>query len=111
EDCPPGHSDDGATCRRDADIIGSDNAACPWYDRCGVTFAGGCSVCPDGYQNDGCTCRIDVHIFGKSTQTRGAGTPPNGCRPGTEYDAGLCYPWCPAGFHGVGPVCWGTCPA
>lgn len=24
---------------------------------------------------------------------------------------GLCYPSCESGYAGVGPVCWGTCPA
>ena len=32
------------------------------------------------------------------------------CRFGLSYDAGLCYTPCPAGFKGVGPVCWGTSP-
>jgi hypothetical protein len=111
QNCPAGYADDGATCRRDAHIIGSDNSACPWYDKCGRTFAGGCSVCPIGYHNDGCTCRIDVDIFGKSSKTRGAGTVPSGCSAQRQYDTGLCYQPCPAGYHGVGPVCWGPCPA
>jgi hypothetical protein len=109
--CPAGYADDGATCRRDPRIIGSDNSACPWYDRCGVTLARGCSVCPAGFDNKGCTCQIDAHIFGKRTHNRGAGSIPSGCRAGMQYDAGLCYPGCPAGFTGVGPICWGSCPA
>jgi hypothetical protein len=28
------------------------------------------------------------------------------CKPGEEKDAGLCYPKCRNGYHGVGPVCW-----
>ena len=24
----------------------------------------------------------------------------------SEYDAGLCYPPCEDGYHGIGPVCW-----
>jgi len=28
------------------------------------------------------------------------------CPPGWENDAGLCYPKCEAGYHGVGPACW-----
>ena len=28
------------------------------------------------------------------------------CRPDQEMDAGLCYPKCKTGYHGVGPVCW-----
>lgn len=31
---------------------------------------------------------------------------PNSCPPGQEEDAGLCYPRCRSGYHGVGPVCW-----
>ena len=109
--CPAGYHDDGATCRRDTRIFGSNNSACPWYDKCGLTFARGCSVCPAGFHNDGCTCRIDVHIFWKSSYGRGVGGIPNGCSAGLQYDAGLCYTPCPAGFSGVGPVCWGSCPA
>lgn len=110
QSCPAGYDDDGATCRRNANITGADNSACPWYDKCGLTFAGGCSVCPDGFHNDGCTCRIDVHIFAKDNQGRGVGAIPDGCRAGMQYDTGLCYPPCGAGFSGVGPVCWGQCP-
>ena len=32
------------------------------------------------------------------------------CAAGKEEDAGLCYPPCQAGYHGVGPVCWQNCP-
>lgn len=109
--CPSGYSDDGATCRRAGEIIGANNSACPWHDKCGLVTARGCSVCPAGYQNDGCTCRKDPHIFGKGSQPRGAGTPPAACGSGLHYDAGLCYAACPGGMTGTGPVCWGTCPA
>jgi hypothetical protein len=40
--------------------------------------------------------------------SRGAGHIPD-CGP-KEYDAGLCYPYCRAGYQGVGPVCWQACP-
>jgi hypothetical protein len=109
--CPPGMHDDGAFCRRDVNIIGSDNSRCPWYDVCGLTFERGCSTCPAGFQNDGCTCRVDAWIFAKESFGRGAGTVPTDCGPGRQYDAGLCYPRCRPGFNGVGPVCWGSCPA
>jgi hypothetical protein len=108
--CPSGYTDDGATCRRDAHIFASDNSRCPWYDKCGLTFAPGCSRCPAGYRNDGCTCRRDVHIFGKPSYGRGVGKPMS-CSSSLQYDAGLCYPHCRSGFDGVGPVCWGSCPA
>ena len=108
--CPPDYHDDGLTCRRDAKIISSDNTHCPWYDKCGLTFARGCSICPPGYSNDGCTCRIDVSIITKRSYGRGVGTVPNQCAANLVYDTGLCYVACRGGFHGVGPVCWGTCP-
>ena len=31
------------------------------------------------------------------------------CAAGQDYDAGLCYPPCPSGYDGVGPVCWQQC--
>ena len=46
----------------------------------------------------------------KESYGRTAGTPLT-CAPGEEYDAGLCYPPCDYGADGVGPVCWGNCPA
>jgi hypothetical protein len=41
---------------------------------------------------------------------RGAGSVMQ-CPPGTEKQAGLCYPKCREGFVGNGPMCWGTCPS
>jgi hypothetical protein len=108
QSCPAGYRDDGALCRRDASLVSADNSRCPWYDKCGITLAKGCSKCPDGYANDGCVCRRDVHIFAKATRTRGAGWT-LGCAPGLDMDAGLCYPACPAGSQGKGPVCWLSC--
>ncbi|HEX9944871.1 MAG TPA: hypothetical protein VGG03_22910 [Thermoanaerobaculia bacterium] len=104
--CPPGYTGVGPMCWRGGSIITADNSNCPWYDKCGLTFARGCSVCPPGYANDGCSCRIDP-----SSLTRGVGSVPDRCQGGLEYDAGLCYTPCTSGYHGVGPVCWGTCPA
>ena len=45
----------------------------------------------------------------KDSYGRTAGKP-LGCTSDMEYDAGLCYPPCPEGAEGVGPVCWGHCP-
>lgn len=102
--CPAGYADDGALCRRNAMIIGANNSACPWYDKCGLTFARGCTQCPFGYNNDGCTCRIDVHIFAKDSYGRGLGESLQ-CAPGLEQIGALCYRACPSGFHATGITC------
>ena len=72
-DCPSGYRNDGLTCFRDAHIFNSDNSACPWYDKCGLTFSRGCSKCPAGYHNDGCTCRRDPHAISRPKYIRGVG--------------------------------------
>ncbi|MEM7157693.1 MAG: hypothetical protein AAF799_32935 [Myxococcota bacterium] len=105
QDCPPGMTDDGAFCRRDVDIRNATNR-CPWWDACGLFE--NCTTCPDGYQNDGCTCRLDAWIFAKETRDRAVTFP--GCDGGREYDGGLCYDPCRAGFTALGSVCWAACP-
>jgi hypothetical protein len=110
QDCRVGYRDDSLSCRRDVQVISSNNSACPWWDTCGLTFARGCSTCPAGFQNDGCTCRIDADIYFKNSYDRGAGTVPNGCAAGRELQNGLCYEPYRAGFNGEGPVCWDSCP-
>lgn len=103
QNCPAGYTDDGAFCRRNAIIISADNRSCPWYDRCGLTFARGCSRCPAGYRNDGCTCRIDAHIFAKDTYTRPGGS--LSCAPGREQIGALCYGTCKTGYSPDGLLC------
>jgi len=46
----------------------------------------------------------------KKTFGRGVGTVPTQCSSTQDKDAGLCYPKCPTGYKGVGPVCWQSCP-
>jgi hypothetical protein len=36
---------------------------------------------------------------------------PNDEKDATGGPAGLCYPKCPSGYAGVGPVCWQSCPS
>lgn len=43
------------------------------------------------------------------SKTRGAGKVMQ-CSADEDYDAGLCYPKCAAGYTGVGPVCYQGCP-
>jgi hypothetical protein len=39
------------------------------------------------------------------------GTVPTECPQGSELNGALCYPRCQAGYYGVGPVCWQSCPS
>lgn len=133
QDCPSGFRDDGAFCAKPApygrgagypwefgdapfDLTGAKNrcnrdhaAGCEqdgllFYPKCKRGFhAVGCCVCtpdcPDGMADIGVSCQ-------KQSYGRGAGTVPTSCSGGQEYDTGLCYQQCRAGFDGVGPVCW-----
>jgi len=110
--CQDGFTDEGALCGKAGFITSSDNSNCPWYDKCGLVEAKGCSTCPSipgvDVHNDGCTCRVDPQVYAKDSYGRGAGVP-LGCGS-QQYDTGLCYPYCQAGFDNVGPVCWHVCP-
>lgn len=136
--CPSGFRDDGAFCAK-PDAYGR-GAGYPWqfgdgfdlngargrceadhgagnceqngaiiYPKCRSNFHNvGCCICspdcPSGMTDIGVSCA-------KASYGRGAGTVPNQCQAGFEYDTGLCYTPCRSGNHGVGPVCWGSCPA
>jgi hypothetical protein len=108
QNCPGDFADDGAFCRKNGSITSADNQACPWYDKCGLTFAKGCSKCPAGTTNDGCTCRVDPQIWAKASYGRGVGSIPT-CAAPLEGSGALCYPACARRFTGVGPVCWMDC--
>lgn len=75
------------------------------YPKCAAGYyAFGCCVCsplcPGGMRDDGAFCAKNTHTRLSSSTT---------CPPGQIKDAGLCYPECPSGSTGVGPVCWGSC--
>lgn len=72
-DCPSGYRNHGLTCFRNARLRAADISACPWYDKCGLTFSRGCSKCPTGYKNDGCTCRQNPHVTVRPRYSRGIG--------------------------------------
>jgi hypothetical protein len=133
QSCAPGYADNGASCFQHIFSwyfkasygrgAGYAPGACPGgtqYDAglCYSTCAGGyygvgpvCwGTCPSGFTDDGATCRKDAVIIAKATYGRGAGSPMV-CSSNLQYDAGLCYQPCAANQHGIGPVCWGTCPA
>ncbi|CBL44382.1 hypothetical protein HDN1F_07990 [gamma proteobacterium HdN1] len=50
-------------------------------------------------------CDNPVALPPKMAYGRGVGVPMS-CGSQKEYDAGLCYNACDAGYNGVGPVCW-----
>jgi len=108
QSCPSGWTDDGATCRIPLKVTGSDNHGCPWYDKCGLTFAKHCSKCPSGMVNDGCTCRQPLQIKAKDTYGRGAGDLTQ-CDPSKDRNGALCYDKCNSTMDGSGPVCWDRC--
>jgi hypothetical protein len=89
-----------------------DGALC--YPACAEGYSGigpVCwQVCPEGYQDDGALCRGEGSVFAKHSYGRTAGKPMS-CSPDLETDAGLCYSPCSEDYTGVGPVCWGECPA
>jgi len=99
-----GYSDWGVFCM--PDITEAKTNGCPWYDECGLFTD--CSVCPEGYSAEGCLCSYNGDPFMKQTYSRGVGEL-GGCGPGMVEDLGLCYPPCPKGWTGVGPVCWRDC--
>ena len=75
------------------------------YDPCRAGYKGVGPVCwpiCDGETTDtGVACA-------KKSYGRGAGVPMI-CPTGREYDAGLCYEPCRAGYTAVGPICWPVC--
>jgi hypothetical protein len=131
--CPSGFRNDGAYCGKPAAY--GRGAGYPWkigdapFDlsgarrRCEAAHAGGCEQhgllfypkCRSNFHAFGCCvctpdCPAGMTDIGVSCQKRsygrGVGTVPTRCAGGKEYDAGLCYTPCRAGFVGVGPVCW-----
>lgn len=60
-----------------------------------------------GYTSE---ARGQEDVCWRPTTTRGVGTPLI-CAPAEDYDWGLCYPKCRAGFAGVANYCWQMCPA
>ena len=135
--CPSGFTDNGVGCTKPGPY--GRGAGYPWkfgdglndngmYSRCRAANPQGCEKngavvypkCKPGYHNVGCCicspdCPSGFTDLGvsctKPTSTRGAGTIPTSCTGGGQYDAGLCYSQCKSGYYGVGPVCWGNCPA
>jgi len=132
--CPQNYRDDGLTCWK-PDAYGR-GGGYPWQFGDWFNLDGARSRCANdnkqGCEQDGLIiypkCKPGFHAFGccvctpdcppplidrgahceKPTKVVAPITP--SCDSQQQYDAGLCYKKCDAGFYGVGPVCWGNCP-
>jgi hypothetical protein len=110
-DCPPGFTNDGATCKREADTIAAPSRAadCP----AGYNAAGGAcerpaltkpnsnsrlADCPDGFTNSGAECfRLSApNPLGMDVMT---------CKGGEAKVGGRCYRGCETGFNAAGTSC------
>jgi hypothetical protein len=79
-----------------------------YYPKCQHGFHPvGCCVCaPNCDSQLGC----NKNGFKKRSYVRGHGKLLV-CHHHLQFAEGLCYPKCKKGFSGIGPVCWGECPA
>ncbi|HYA14554.1 MAG TPA: OmpH family outer membrane protein [Syntrophales bacterium] len=137
QSCPSGFRDDGAYCAKPRPY--GRGVGYPWkfgdglndhgmHSRCEKANPQGCEKngliyypkCREGFHNVGCcicspNCQLGQTDIGVSCQKksygRGVGKPLSTCLSSEEKDAWLCYPHCKTGFHGVGPVCWQSCPS
>jgi len=129
QNCPAGFNDAGVTCGKPAAYGRGTGVVGLWFDACnrenpekGCEWWGALVYpkCRDGFFAFGCCicspeCPADMAgdagvACTKKTYTRTAGVPMI-CKPGEQMDVGLCYDHCKAPYHGIGPVCWGACPA
>lgn len=127
--CPAGFSDGGAFCNANQASYGRGAGYVIWDgNKCKSKNPQGCAVqdalwypnCREGYKGIGPVCWADCSKAGmtgaapsciKNTYTRGAGNLNYNCSADKQYDAGLCYKPCAPNNDGIGPVCWGKCPA
>jgi len=98
-------------CHIDCSKLASLGALAGQYTSTGET----CYLSPDTKSTSAMTCRSNEYKGSEGTVAAAYCYPnpyPNWCNPATEeYDAGLCYPKCKPGYHGIGPVCWQSCPS
>ena len=118
QDCPQGYPNFLAFCNKPQGYgrgVGSytecencEKWGFMWYPKCKEGYyAFACcmcqSKCPEGMSDLGLTCN-------KKMLNRGMGHPLT-CKPEEDQELLVCYPKCTGGTWGLGPVCWGSCPA
>ena len=98
-------------CERDNGAGNCEKSGLIFYPKCkpGYTAAGCCICRPE--QPDCTALGLNPGVDLSCAKKVVIGNPQVGiCGPGEQRDAGLCYPNCPSGFAGVGPVCWSDKP-
>jgi hypothetical protein len=129
--CPAGMRDDGLFCRAteygrgvgyaiwneskclaENAFSGCEKWGAMWYPKCAPGYKNfGANICRPVTPDCGAlklkgridlSCAKDIHL-GHATQAPL-------CSSTQQMDAGLCYDKCPAGYKGVGPVCWSRPP-
>ncbi len=120
--CPPGSTDGGVFCSKvGGDSYGRGAGRPIWesggevcgalrFDSCREGYhTAGCNICvrdpqpcPPGTTDAGLTCTKRSYVRAPK---------PMGCAPDKQNQVGLCYNKCTPSHIGVGPVCWGGCPA
>ena len=117
--CPGGYVNTGLTCHINKALL-----LPATVDVCNARTS-----CPTGYTNAGLLCGLNTPAvpagyeamitgpaasgldLSRQIYDRGIGNAPTLCDTNKEKDAGLCYPTCKPNYSGIGPVCWGQCPA
>lgn len=125
QNCPDRFRDDGAFCFKPSSY--GRGVGYTRIDKCKQENPSGCErwgllfypICSNGFHNVACcvcspNCPEGMSDIGiscaKKTHGRGVGVP-LACAENEDYDAALCYKPCKDEFKGIGPVCWGSCPA
>jgi hypothetical protein len=110
--CGSGWINDGDFCRRPDDHMSYANGMyCPaGYDPTPTYAFGRCyQKCGEGWYSTGEFCQISQATKDKSSYVQSSPPTTFVCNSQYDTDAGLCYPKCPSGLDGVGPVCWTRC--
>ena len=111
---PLGLSGASSRCEADEGKDKCEKWGAVFYPKCRVGYSNfGCCICrPDAKPN--CEqlgmAKGNVDLSCAKRIAIASSLKVGNCEAGQEVDAGLCYYKCPAGYYGVGPVCWKRIP-